>query len=221
MNRDQFRAETLAIGVELTDFQLDTFESFEEALYNANEVMNLTRVPREECWSRHFLDSLLIAPLIGDGVKVLDIGCGPGFPSWPLAAARPDLHVTGMDSNGKMLGFLKSQLLPNLEVNSERAEECQLHEKFDFVTGRAVAPLAIQAEISAQFVRIGGFFVPMRTAHDTWEEKPMNCLGLELVAIEERTIAGVIRKFPIFRKSRPTQRKFPRKWAEIKKKPLF
>ena len=48
MNRDQFRAETLAIGVELTDFQLDTFESFEEALYTANEVMNLTRVPREE-----------------------------------------------------------------------------------------------------------------------------------------------------------------------------
>ncbi|RYG69749.1 16S rRNA (guanine(527)-N(7))-methyltransferase RsmG, partial [bacterium] len=83
---------------------LDRFETFEADLYEANEVMNLTRVPREECWLRHFLDSLLIAPWLPGEGSLLDIGSGPGFPAWPLALARPELQVTALDSSGKMLG---------------------------------------------------------------------------------------------------------------------
>lgn len=222
MDRLAFYGAVKELGMDLSDSQLDQFELFESNLYVVNEERNLTRVPRDECWSRHFLDSLLIAPLIPEGAKVLDIGCGPGFPSWPIACARPDLQVMGMDSNGKMLGFLESQTLPNLSVSSDRAEESLLREKFDFVTGRAVAPMAIQCEISAAFLRIGGFFVPMRTQNDQWDaEDALKLIGLEIVNVERRQIGDVERVFPMFRKFKATPRKFPRRWAEIKKKPLF
>jgi 16S rRNA (guanine527-N7)-methyltransferase len=221
MDRLQFFDAVSKLGIELSEAQLDHFETFEENLYLVNEERNLTRVPREECWSRHFLDSLLIAPMIPESAKVLDIGCGPGFPSWPLACARPDLQVTGMDSNSKMLGFLSSQSLPNLNTSSDRAEESELREKFDFVTGRAVAPMPIQCEISAAFLRIGGFFIPMRTQNDQWDADALKLIGLEFLNVETRPIGDAQRVFPIFRKFKSTPRKFPRRWSEIKKNPLF
>lgn len=210
------------IGLELSPDQLAAFEAFEKDLYERNEIMNLTRVPREECWLRHFLDSLLLSSLIGDSLKVVDIGCGPGFPSWPLACARPDLKVTALDSSGKMLGFLARHPLPNLEIVQDRAESWGRREKFDIATGRAVAPLAIQLELSAPVVRIGGFVIPMRTPNDELESDSLKSLGLELVSVEQKELpeTDIVRVFPIYKKVAATPRKYPRSWAEIKKRPL-
>ncbi len=211
------------IGLELSPDQLAAFEAFENDLYERNEIMNLTRVPREECWLRHFLDSLLLSSLIGDSLKVVDIGCGPGFPSWPLACARPDLKVTALDSSGKMLGFLARHPLPNLEIVQDRAESWGRREKFDIATGRAVAPLAIQLELSAPVVRVGGFVIPMRTPNDELESDSLKTLGLELVSVEQKELpeTDIVRVFPIYKKVAATPRKYPRSWAEIKKRPLF
>lgn len=211
------------IGLELSPDQLAAFEAFEKDLYERNEIMNLTRVPREECWLRHFLDSLLLSSLIGDGMKVVDIGCGPGFPSWPLACARPDLKATALDSSGKMLGFLARHPLPNLEIVQDRAESWGRREKFDIATGRAVAPLAIQLELSAPVVRIGGFIIPMRTPNDELESDSLKALGLELVSVEQKELpeTDIVRVFPIYKKVAATPRKYPRSWAEIKKRSLF
>jgi 16S rRNA (guanine527-N7)-methyltransferase len=212
------------LGLELSPAQLAAFEGFEEALYRANESINLTRVPREECWRRHFLDSLLLSPLIPNGDQVLDIGTGPGFPAWPLACARPDLQVTALDSSGKMLGFLRSQPLENLAVIEGRAEDWGIREAFDFVTGRALAPLAIQLELSAPPCRLGGLVVPMRTPaeEEQFASKAFAELGLDLERVAMRQLSGsdVVRAFPMFRKSARTPKTFPRKWAEIRKKPL-
>ena len=210
------------IGLELSPDQLAAFEAFEKDLYERNEIMNLTRVPREECWLRHFLDSLLLSSLIGDGLKVVDIGCGPGFPSWPLACARPDLKVTALDSSGKMLGFLARHPRANLEIVQDRAESWGRREKFDIATGRAVAPLAIQLELSAPVVRIGGFVIPMRTPNDELQSDFLKTLGLELVSVEQKELpeTDIVRVFPIYKKVATTPRKYPRSWAEIKKRPL-
>ena len=198
------------------------FSVFEADLYDRNQVMNLTRVPKEECGVRHFLDSLLLSPLIGDGQRVVDIGTGPGFPAWPLACARPDLSVTAIDSSGKMLGFLARHPLPNLEIVNDRAESWGRREKFDVATGRAVAPLGIQLELSAPVVRLGGLVIPMRTPNDVFELESLKGLGLELVSIQRQVLPGteIERVFPIYKKIAATPRKYPRDWATIRKKPL-
>ena len=67
-------------GLSLTQTQLEAFALFEKRLYDVNELLNLTRIPQEECWSKHFLDSLTLSPLIPGGSTVLDIGTGPGAP---------------------------------------------------------------------------------------------------------------------------------------------
>ena len=223
MDRAAFSAAAKESGLELSVAQLDSFAVFEEALYKANQITNLTRVPQEDCWRRHFIDSLLIAPLISTNATVLDIGTGAGFPAWPLACARPDLSVTALDSSGKMIGFLRTQPLPNLRVIQERAEDWGVREEFDFVTGRALAPLPIQLELSAAACKIGGLVVPMRTPV---ERESFPCeeyaeLGLRLKETHEQMLpGGEMRAFPIYEKVARTPKGYPRKWADMRKKPL-
>lgn len=224
MDRAAFSLEAAGLGLNLSSEQLDKFEEFEAHLYEANRRMNLTRVPRDECWVRHFLDSLLAHDLFPVDARVLDIGSGPGFPAWPLACARPDLHVLALDSSGKMLGFLSTQPLPNLSIVQERAETWGVREAFDAVTGRALAPLAAQLELSAASCEIGGFVIPMRTGADrpAIERLTQNPWGLRLQSIESRRlpIVGAERLFPRYRKVATTPRAYPRTWAEIRKRPI-
>lgn len=206
----------------LSEEQKAGYLAFEEALYQANQVMNLTRVPREEAGTRHFLDSLLFHDLIPVGSRILDLGTGPGLPAWPIALARPDLQVVALDSNTKMLGFLRKHPLPNLEVVLARAEEYGNRETFDVVTGRAVSPLPAQLELSAPPTKIGGMVIPMRTPKDDFEGILMAPLGIRLKEVVLRMLPGtdIERAFPIYTKVAATQKRFPRKWADIKNSPL-
>lgn len=224
MDRPSLLSALEQLNLKPTGAQFDGLETFEENLYTANEVMNLTRILREDCWSRHFLDSVLFHDLIPEGSSVLDIGTGAGMPAWPLACLRPDLTVTALDSNGKAMGFLKANLLPNLKITLGRAEDFTRREAFDVVTGRALAPLAIQLEVSAAPCKLGGLVLPMRTPADVSEMEGFQGkgLGLALERIEMRPLAAteVVRAFPIYRKVEKTDRAFPRSWTEIKRKPL-
>jgi 16S rRNA (guanine527-N7)-methyltransferase len=224
VDRAAFSSASAAIGLSLSEDQLDRFQTFENRLYEANEVMNVTRVPRDECWSRHFLDSLLFHDLLPSNSEVLDIGTGPGFPAWPLACARPDLKVVAMDSSGKMVGFLQHNPLPNLQCVLGRAEDSRVKNRFDVVTGRALAPLSIQLELSAAPCKVGGLIIPMRTPTDENAARlfPAEELGLKLDRVENRNSPGtdIVRLFPVFRKVTKTDARYPRKWAEIKSDPL-
>jgi 16S rRNA (guanine527-N7)-methyltransferase len=224
MDRARLASAASDLGLDLTVDQLEAFERYEEALYQANAMMNLTRVPREECWLRHFVDSLLFQDLVPAGAKVLDIGTGPGFPAWPLAVARPDLAVTALDSSGKMTGFLRTVPLPNLAVVTERAEDWGRREEFDVVTGRALAPLPIQLELSAPPCRTGGLLVPMRTPAEEEQIRALDVsgLGLRLEGLVSRPLSGsdIVRLFPVYVKLMATPRSFPRRWAEIRARPI-
>ncbi len=199
-------------------------DEFESGLYEANRKANLTRVPRSEFWLRHVVDCLLVADLVPTGAEVLDLGTGPGFPAWPLAWCRPDLAVTAVDSNAKALGFVRAFPLPNLSLCLSRAEERPERERFGFVTGRAVAPLPIQMEISAAFCKVGGLVVPLRTAveFEAIRMFPASALGLNLERIVVRPLPmnSGERALPLFRKLRPTDRRFPRTWTQMRAKPL-
>lgn len=224
MTDEEFVNSLAEVGIALTPVQLAAFNRFEENLYAANATRNLTRVSRDECRLRHFVDSLLFCDLIPNGTRVLDIGSGPGFPAWPIACARPDLKAIVLDSSSKMLDFLRENLLPNLEIVQGRAEDRPAIGTFDVVTGRALAPLPIQLELSARFVKVGGAVIPMRTHDDKAEIERMieNPLGLELERVVERAlpVLNAPRVFPIFRKVSTTPKTYPRAWSQIRAQPL-
>ncbi|MCW5946638.1 MAG: 16S rRNA (guanine(527)-N(7))-methyltransferase RsmG [Fimbriimonadales bacterium] len=234
MNGAALSENAAALGVQLTRVQLEAFALFEKFLYEANATMNLTRVPQDECWSRHFLDSLAISPMIPKGSNVLDIGSGPGFPGACLAIARSDLRVTCIDSSNKAVSFMARVFGPNstlpvlYQVINARAEtaahDSKLRESFDVVTGRAIAPFPVQAEISAAFVKVGGIFVPMRTPKERDEiaKFPAMRLGLHLSEFKSVRVAalGADRLFPNFAKKGKTPGEYPRGWSKIKASPL-
>jgi 16S rRNA (guanine527-N7)-methyltransferase len=123
-----------------------------------------------------------------------------------------------------MIGFLLKNPLPNLKAVQVRAEDWPMRDTFDVVTGRAVAPLSAQLELSAPLCRVGGVVVPMRTPGDRSEiGANVTQLGIQLEGVHERNLSGteVVRVFPVYRKIAPTPERFPRTWAEIKRKPIF
>ena len=92
------------------------------------------------------------------------------------------------------------------------------------MTGRALAPLAQQLEVSAAHAAIGGRVIPMRSISDknNLTENAAAKLGLELTAAHEVHLPGteIVRLLPVYIKVKATPKIYPRRWAEIKKSPL-
>ena len=98
----------------------------------------------ERLWSRHILNSVAIASLIPEGASVLDVGSGAGLPGIPLALARPDLHVTLLDSllrRAKFLQLAVDNLGLGVRVTVVRARAEETSVVHDVVVSRAVASL--------------------------------------------------------------------------------
>lgn len=217
-------AQAVSPHITYTTAMDEQISAFVDDLYAVNAEINLTRVPPELCESRHLIDSALLIPFLPHQALVLDIGCGPGFPAWLLAVLRPDLSMVAMDSAHKVLRFMERYPLKNLSVRLQRAEEWVDREAFDVVTGRALAPFAVQAELSAPYVKIGGTFVPFRTPSEREEIAafPFGRVGLSVPDWQEVPLPGeeAVRLFPVMRKERATPQTYPRSWAMIKKMPL-
>ncbi len=213
-----------AQGANASPEQLDQLAGYLSTLYETNAHTNLTRIPLEEAVIKHLGDALLLLRFLPPSGSVMDLGTGPGVPAWPLACLRPDLTIHALDATAKVHRFLQSVPLKNLILREQRAEDVTRREGFDVVTGRALAPFAIQAELSAAWVKVGGIFVPFRTPMEREEiaETNIGVLGLKLEDFVEVPLLGtdVVRLFPIFRKMRETPETYPRTWARIKAKPL-
>jgi 16S rRNA (guanine527-N7)-methyltransferase len=132
-----------------------------------NRVHNLTAIRDPEMMLiGHVLDSLAVVPYIA-GPRITDIGSGAGFPGIPLALARPDWHVTLVESNHKKAAFLQQVRidlrLKNVEVVNSRAEEFQVTDGFDTVISRAFASLADFAGLAGHLgIRPGSRLVAMK-----------------------------------------------------------
>ena len=220
-----------AYSLSLSDVQLDTLCRFGEMLIEKNKVMNLTAITEPQTVAQlHFLDcmALLVAADFKDK-RVIDVGCGAGFPGVPLKIAEPSIQLTLLDSLAKRMNWL-AELLPELGVEAEivtaRAEEhvASCREQYDIATSRAVARLNILAELCLPYVRVGGKFLSMKGAlaqEEVDEAKHgIEALGGRVAGIYEYPVADTVHRAVIVEKVRPTPKQYPRAFAKIKKAPL-
>ena len=132
---------------EITEQQEAQFEALGALYEEWNTRINVvSRKDMEHLYTRHILHSLAIAKVcqFEAGAKVIDIGCGGGFPSVPLAILFPEVEFVGVDSIGKKIrvveGVRDGAKIENLRALNCRAES--VGEKFDYVVSRAVTEMA-------------------------------------------------------------------------------
>ena len=220
-----------ALELELDDQQARQLCAFGEAVVKQNEVMNLTAITQPDQVAKlHLLDSISVLKTADlRGKRLIDVGCGAGFPGVPVKIACPEVRLTLLDSLGKRMAWLQ-QILPQLGVEAEcvtaRAEEfaAQRRETYDFATSRAVARLNILLELTAPFVKVGGAVLAMKgaAARDELAEakNAISKLGLKLEAVEDFPMDGTAHSVIVLRKVKPTPAQYPRRYAKIKQSPL-
>lgn len=132
---------------DFTPKQLDQFRALEPLYREWNEKINvISRKDIESLYEKHVLHSLAIAAVadLPDGLQVLDLGTGGGFPGIPLAIFFPEVHFHLVDSIGKKIkvveGVAEALNLKNVTTAHSRVEDIK-NRKFDLVVSRAVAPL--------------------------------------------------------------------------------
>ena len=222
-------------NIDNTKEQCQDMIDFVENMLKYNEIHNLTSIidPNEIIF-KHILDSVLPIGLFGSEQKILDIGCGAGFPSLPLAILNRSLHITAIDSVRKKTNFvslIKEQLnLNNLTVIHTRIEDfansTDYREKFDIVVSRAVAPLNIIIEYSAPMLKNGGYIYAYKGINYQEEIniatnalKVLDCTieGVEEYNVEEMETNRYLLKI---RKNSTISSKYPRKQNKPRTNPL-
>ena len=217
------------VNISLNDDMQKKLDFYCKFLREENEKYNLTAITDEgEIWVKHFVDSILGSVAIPQNASVCDVGSGAGFPCLPLAIARPDLAVTLVDSLEKRINFTKA-LCQQIDIKANffhaRAEDFSLphSENFDVATARAVAPLNILLEYTAQIVKVGGIIVAYKTDLSELELASNACkvLGVKFETHYDFILPdGSKRAILVFRKNSHTPAKYPRGQNKPRKQPL-
>ena len=195
-NIDILRQGIEDFGIEASDKMLADFQKYKEILVEWNQKMNLTGIEDEkEVFIKHFLDSISAVSkgYIKNGMSLIDVGTGAGFPGMPLRICLPELKVTLLDSLNKRINFLQevaNQIdIDDIEFIHGRAEDFgkdeNYRECFDIATARAVAGLPALMEFCVPFVKVGGHFVCLKGPNANLEleesKKAMEVLGIEYI----------------------------------------
>lgn len=231
----KFRNSMNSIGIELTDSQLNAFETYYDMLIDRNKVMNLTAITEfDEVMDKHFLDSIYLFRSIKleADYKLIDIGTGAGFPGIPLKIVFPEIKITLLDSLNKRVGFLNDVIdelnLNDIEAIHGRAEDIARDKayraSYDIAVSRAVANLSTLSEYCLPFVKIGGKFVSYKSGDCADEvdnaKSAIHLLGGKINKIDEFSYSNNSRSFIVIDKVMNTSNKYPRKAGLPSKKPL-
>jgi len=220
------------LGLSLSDEICVQLCDFGRAMVKQNEVMNLTGITEDAPVAKlHLLDSLTVLACADlKGKKIIDVGCGAGFPGVPVSIACKDAKVTLLDSLAKRMNWLETVLpqlgVKNAECITARAEEAVAtrRESYDYATSRAVARLNMLLELTAPYVKVGGAVLAMKgaAAREELEEAKgaIAKLGLKLEEVREFPVDGAMHAVIVLRKVSPTPAKYPRRFAKIKQNPL-
>ena len=234
MNLEVFKKELEKLNINVNDTQLKQLEDYYNLLIEWNNKINLTAITeKEQVYLKHFYDSLTITKIINlnEIDSLCDIGTGAGFPGMVIKILFPNINVILVDSLNKRIEFLKivkeRLKLNKLEIYHDRAEEFAHNniEKFDVVTARAVANLSTLLEYSIPMVKINKYFIPLKSNVDEEIINSKNALEKLNSIIEEKIefllpIENSKRTILKIKKVGKTNNKYPRKYKEIKEKPL-
>nr|WP_330365691.1 16S rRNA (guanine(527)-N(7))-methyltransferase RsmG [Butyrivibrio sp. XBB1001] len=246
MMRDKYAsmiADLNTFGVEISDKQLQQFNTYYELLVKWNEVMNLTAITDfEDVCKLHFVDSISACQFFdfsSDDYSLIDIGTGAGFPGIPLKIVFPNLKITLFDSLNKRLNFL-NEVIDKLDLNNQgsivtlhgRAEDFastkkdSLRETFDIAVSRAVANMSTLCEYCLPYVKVGGNFIAFKSEKASEElvkaKGAIHLLGGKLTSSNEFILpeSDYSRTICIVNKVEPTSKKYPRKAGVPSKTPL-
>jgi 16S rRNA (guanine527-N7)-methyltransferase len=155
------------LGIDLDQSQLDLLWRYGVMLRERNAHVNLTSIVSPEgILTLHMLDSLSVAPYLGDAQRLIDVGTGGGFPGIPLAVAFPKRHFTLIDGTQKKIRFVAEAIaaldIRNAQAIAARAEDFEAAKEFDVAILRAVSSLADAVRHSAHLLRRGGRLLAMK-----------------------------------------------------------
>lgn len=233
MNKPELLQELNLRGISCTNEQADRLMDFMKTVLFTNGSFNLTAITNEsEFVEKMILDSALA--IVGNdfsGKKVIDVGTGAGFPGMVLYILNPAMDLTLLDSTAKKISFLlsyaqqKDYYYRGITLRAE--DHCKLHrEEYDVATARAVAPLNVLLEVIMPMLKVGGTFIALKGPGVENEikacDKAFKKLDCHLQKIYEDTLpeSGENRKLVYIVKDKPTNKKYPRDYSEIKKLPL-
>ena len=236
--RECFHANDLDIYA--TDEFVEKFYNLTEFMLEFNKKTNLTALRDEKSViSRHIADCLLAAKYLPENGTVLDVGSGGGMPALPFAIVRPDLKIVALDATAKKTAYIASAAehlgLKNVSILTGRAEELgtdtKYREKFDVCSARAVAELRVLLEWCVPFIKPNGYFLSLKGKNAITElENAQNALKQLSCKVETDEKVTLIEPWEeteendrhnfIIRKSKSTDKKYPRKNAQISKNPL-
>ena len=228
--------ELLSLYHSLTAVQTASLSVVSDELIRVNERLNLTALKTcEEIALLHFYDSLAVEKAAGfKGMRVLDVGCGGGFPAFPIAAVLEPEELTALDSTQKKLNFIeqtaKTAGISNIHTLFGRAEELGAggphREAYDIVVARGVARMNILCEWCLPFVKPGGMFIAMKGQKGREESETathaVKTLGGRTAGIIEYDIPLLGRTHCLItvEKISATPPEYPRQNSKIMKNPL-
>lgn len=218
--------------------KVEKFLLLTKRMLEENEKYNLTAITDpSKIILAHYADCAALAPLIKKGASIIDVGCGAGFPTLPLAIVRDDLQILAVDSTAKRVNYVRESAellgLGNVSTEVMRAEDggknAEYREKFDYATARAVAEMRTLSELCLPFVKIGGQMIAMKGKNAQSElsgaKRAIAILGGRGVKFEEITLKAsgeepLTHPLIIIDKREKTPSIYPRPFAQISKKPL-
>jgi len=215
--------------LQLTEEMCRQLDVYCEFLASENQKYNLTAITEpSQVWEKHFADSMLGAPFVPKNATLCDVGSGAGFPALPLKVLRPDINVTLVDSLEKRINFTATLCdkmgIDGTFVHSRAEDFAKNHsQQFDVTTARAVAPLNILLEYTAQIVKIGGIVLAYKTDVQEVEQakRAADVLGLKFQHAHGFTLpSGANRCLLVYKKVRSTPKQYPRGQNKPRKMPL-
>ena len=233
MNKINFVKELASRGIYCDQNQLDLLWDFMHHVLETNEKFNLTAIKDEESFVEKMIfdSALLLSNQTFEGIDILDIGSGAGFPSVVVSILSPKSHLIALDSTAKKVNFIKEYAEAhnlNLSTVCARVEDYakENREKYMVVTARAVASLRILVELAMPLLKVGGVLIAMKGPGFEEEIAEAKCAlnklrcKVDYIYEDQLPESKETRSFVYVRKMEETPKKYPRTFGEIKNNPL-